>query len=66
MSNGINAISKAKVSKDDLVNNPRISKCLFYVGCVLNDYLVKEERKVSKPKLYLTDKEKIDLLIMVI
>lgn len=37
MSNGINPISKAKVSKDDLINNPRISKCLLYVSCVLND-----------------------------
>ena len=44
MSNGINTISKAQVSKDDLINNPRISKCLFYVSCVLNDYLVKEEK----------------------
>lgn len=44
MSIGINSISKVKVSKDDLINNPRISKCLFYVSCVLNDYLVKEEK----------------------
>ena len=58
MSNGINPISKAKVSKDDLINNPRISKCLFYVSRVLNDYLVKEERKVPKPKFYLTEDEK--------
>lgn len=58
MSNGINPITKAKVSKDDLINNPRISKCLFYVSCVLNDYLVKEERKVLKPKFYLTYVEK--------
>lgn len=61
-----NPISKAKVSKDDLINNPRISKCLFYVNCVLNDNLVKEERKVPKPKFYLTDEEKKKLLIMVI
>lgn len=58
MSNGINPISKAKVPKDDLINNPRISKCLFYVSRVLNDYLVKEERKVQKPKFYLTEDEK--------
>ena len=58
MSNGINPITKAKVSKDDLINNPRISKCLFYVSCVLNDYLVKEARKVPKPKFYLTEDEK--------
>lgn len=58
MSNGINLIRKAKVSKNDLINNPRISKCLFYVSCVLNDYLVKEKRKVPKPKFYLTDEEK--------
>lgn len=37
MSNGINLISKAKVSKDDLINNTRISRCLFYVSFVLND-----------------------------
>lgn len=65
MSKGINAISKDKVSKDDLINNPRTSKCLFYVSCVLNDYLVKEEKKVSKPNFYLTDEEK-NLLIMAI
>lgn len=58
MSKGINPINKAKVLKDDLINNPRISKCLFYVSCVLNDYLVKEERRVSKPKFYLTEDEK--------
>ena len=58
MSNGISPITKARVSKDDLINNTRISKCLFYVSCVLNDYLVKEERKVPKPKFYLTDDEK--------
>lgn len=49
MSNSINPISKAKVSKDDLINNPRISTCLFYVSCVLNDYLAKEEKKFQNP-----------------
>lgn len=66
MSNGINPISKAKVSKDDLINNLRISKCLFYVSCILNNYLVKEEKKVPKSKFYLTEDEKKKLLIMVI
>ena len=58
MSNGINPISKAKVSKDDLINNPRISKCLFYVSCILNDYLVKELRKNATKEFYLTEDEK--------
>ena len=58
MSNGIDPITKNKVSKDDLINNPRISKCLFYVGCILNDYLVKETKKIPKPKFYLTNEEK--------
>lgn len=44
MSRSINPISKAKVPKDDLINNPRISKRLLYVSYVLNDYLVKEEK----------------------
>lgn len=58
MSNGINSITDTKIAKNDLINNPRISKCLFYVSCVLNYYLVKEERKVPKPKFYLTYVEK--------
>ena len=34
---GINPLNGEKVKDDDLINNIRISRCLFYVNDVLND-----------------------------
>lgn len=48
MANGINPLNGEKVKDDDLINNIRISRCLFYVNDVLNDILVNNKNIVRK------------------
>lgn len=39
MANGINPLTDKKCSENDMINNVRISRCLFYVNKVLNDVI---------------------------
>src|SRR5574344_2166512 len=39
MANGINPIDETEIPKNDLLNNIRISHCLFYVSDVLKDII---------------------------
>jgi len=39
MANGINPLTGESVKDDDLINNVRISRCLFYVNDVLGNVL---------------------------
>lgn len=48
MANGINPIDDTLVSDNDLINNVRISRCLFYVADILNEVL--ENGGVTPPE----------------
>lgn len=50
MANGINPLNNTKVNDNDLINNVRISRCLFYVKDVLNEIIASNNKKrVSIP-----------------
>ena len=42
LANGINPINEEVVPDDDLINNVRISRCLFYVSEILERVAVRE------------------------
>lgn len=46
MANGINPLTDKKCNDDDIINNVRISRCLFYVSKVLDD-VIKNNKKRS-------------------
>lgn len=45
MANGIDPLSDRPVQETDLINNVRISRCLFYVADILQKVIDKQERK---------------------
>ena len=47
MANGINPLTDKKCNDDDIINNVRISRCLFYVSKVLDDVIKNNNRKKS-------------------
>lgn len=49
MANGINPLTGASIPDEELLNNVRISRCLFYVSGVLGD-LIQNGGKVSRAK----------------
>lgn len=54
MANGINPLTGESVSENDLINNIKISRCLFYVNGILNEVIKNsingKQTKVSKKK----------------
>ena len=57
LANGVNPLDDSKVGDDDIVNNVRISRCLFYVANVLQDVINRKSRvRSSKSK-----REKFDI-----
>ena len=50
MANGINPLTNENIPDTELLNNIRISRCLFYVNNVLGEILSKEEQKQRKNK----------------
>lgn len=61
---GIDPLSKKPVSENDIVNDLRIARCLFYVSDVLGKVIENggvNAKKVSKPKLEDFNLEKISL-----
>lgn len=56
MANGINPLTNEFVKEEDLINNVRISRCLFYVNTTLKELLSKEKKPKIKP-FYLTSEE---------
>lgn len=50
MANGIDPISGEKVKSDDLINNVRITRCLFYVNSVLKKIINKETKAKNNNK----------------
>ncbi len=51
LANGINPIDNTPVKEDDVVNNVRISRCLFYVSDILRQ--VVENGRISKTAKHL-------------
>lgn len=47
MANGINPLTDQPIADEDLLNNVRISRCLFYVSGVLEDVLTEKERPAA-------------------
>lgn len=51
LANGINPFTKKEIKEDDIVNNVRISRCLFYVSEVLGEVIANGGvNKSLKPK----------------
>lgn len=48
MANGINPLTNEQLPEDDLVNNIKISRCLFYVNSILNNVINNGINKTSK------------------
>lgn len=48
MANGINPIDDSQIPENDLINNVRISRCLFFVSSVLGD--IGDNGGIQKPK----------------
>lgn len=62
MANGINPLNGEIVPDSDLINNIKISRCLFYVNNILNDVLLnggagKNKSKVEKVEFNIDKKE---------
>lgn len=68
LANGINPLTGQNVKEDDVVNNVRISRCLFYVSDVLRK-VIDNDGKICEPKkrntqrteFNLTDEQKMNL-----
>lgn len=50
LANGINPLTEEPVDESDVINNVRISRCLFYVSGVLDKVLHGEKNVVPKSK----------------
>lgn len=50
MANGINPLTGEIVPDNDLINNIRISRCLFYVNNILGEVLENSSKKNNKQK----------------
>ena len=48
MANGINPLNGERVGDDDLINNVRISRCLFYVSGMLDKTIASAEKAYAK------------------
>ena len=65
MANGINPLTGEMVAEDDLVNNVRISRCLFYVNDKLKGLIEgvgRPQRKKKEKEPFVYDQSKIDLV----
>ena len=62
LANGINPIDDTAASKNDVINNIRISRCFFYVSDILRQVIEKEksvkEKNIRKAPFFLTDEQK--------
>lgn len=48
MANGINPLTDKKCNDNDMINNVRISRCLFYVSKVLDDVIKNNNKKRTR------------------
>ena len=49
LANGINPLTNQAIPDDEVINNVRISRCLFYVSDILRQ--VVENKEISQPKI---------------
>ena len=57
MAKGINPLDGRVIEEDSLINNVRISRCLFYVSGVMKE-LIAKNGKTKKSKVFVYDSEK--------
>lgn len=58
MANGINPLTDDPIPPNELLNNVKISRCLFYVNDVLKNMLQKEKSsKLKKEAFYVSDED---------
>lgn len=69
MANGINPITDEAAADDDMVNNIRVTRCLYYVSDILrqviaNNGVVKKKPRGSGKKVdfYMTDEQRANLV----
>ena len=55
MANGINPLNNEKIKEDELINNVRISRCLFYVNTILKEVIANNKTKTKS--FYLTKEQ---------
>ena len=60
MANGINLLTGENVPDNDLINNVRISRCLFYVNNVLGEVIDNEGIKKQKKIRFCLTKEELN------
>ena len=53
MAKGIHPLTGEIISDNEILNNIRISRCLFYVNDVLKDILTNAHKNISKNKIKL-------------
>ena len=58
LANGINPLNGECLSDKDVVNNVRISRCLFYVSSILQSEIEREEKKIERSKKTKISKKK--------
>jgi hypothetical protein len=64
LARGINPLTKNTIDDDDVINNVKISRCLFYVSDVLGEIVDNGgigTRKASKPKQTPFDPQQLDM-----
>ncbi|MGN1338677.1 MAG: hypothetical protein ACI4WS_00125 [Oscillospiraceae bacterium] len=70
MADGINPITGGNAADDDMVNNIRITRCLYYVSDILRQVIANNgviEKKSSgsgkKPGFFMTDEQRADFTV---
>lgn len=64
LARGVNPFTKENVADEDIINNVKISRCLFYVSDILGEVISNggiNAKRISKPKQDSFDVEKLDL-----
>ena len=60
MARGINPLTGEQVSENDLINDVKISRCLYYVSEILNRYIENGGTKRKRKKFYARSEEYIN------
>lgn len=62
LANGINPINNERTNENDIVNDVRITRCLFYVSNILNNMYEKESKKKKKENMipFYLNKEQLE------
>lgn len=68
MANGLNPLTGEKTEEFDMINNVKISRCLFYVSDVLRQVIenggtVQHKSERNRKRFYITDEQKTMLTI---